>query len=249
MPNLGQPGENSLSGRRILITGAASGIGRATALLFAREGARLALLDTNEVLLSEVASATGGLALPCSVTDEAGIAAALDKANAFLGGVDGLVHAAGIGFSALLMETTTEDWRRVLDINLTGPFLVCRATVAYLQKQPAATIVNVSSGIGVRASKRRAAYGASKAGVISLSRVMAQEFGPKIRVNVVNPGLIDTPMVRRTRPTDEILVKETEYYAMKRAGRAEEVASTILFLTSDRSSFVTGSVVMVDGGQ
>ena len=137
----------------------------------------------------------------------------------------------------------------MLEINLTGGFIVSKAATPLLLKQKAATIVNVSSGIGVRASKKRAAYGASKAGLISMTRVMAQELGPTIRVNVVNPGLIDTPMVRRTRPTDEILAQQTESYAMKRAGRAEEVANTILFLTSDRSSFVTGSVVMVDGGQ
>ena len=249
MANLGQPGEQSLKGRRIVVTGAASGIGRATALLFAQEGARLALIDLDEARLRETAAACGALALAGSIADQPFIEGAMQKAEAELGGLDGLVHAAGIGFSASFLDTTIDDWRRVLEINLTGGFIVSKAATPLLLKQKAATIVNVSSGIGVRASKKRAAYGASKAGLISMTRVMAQELGPTIRVNVVNPGLIDTPMVRRTRPTDEILAQQTESYAMKRAGRAEEVANTILFLTSDRSSFVTGSVVMVDGGQ
>jgi NAD(P)-dependent dehydrogenase (short-subunit alcohol dehydrogenase family) len=244
-----QPGETSLQGRRIFITGAASGIGRETALLFAREGAKLALLDRDAAQLDEVAAQTGGLALACDITDEAGLIAAAAQAAQALGGLDGLVHAAGIGFSGTLMETSLADWRRVIDVNLTGGFLVCRTVVPYLQKEEQATIVNVSSGIGVRAAARRGAYGASKAGFISFTRAIAQELGPKIRVNVLCPGLIDTQMVRKTRPTDADVQKNADHYAMKRPGRADEMAQTILFLTSARSSFVTGSVVMADGGQ
>jgi NAD(P)-dependent dehydrogenase (short-subunit alcohol dehydrogenase family) len=249
MPHPAQPGENSLAGRRILVTGAASGIGRATAIQFAREGAKVALLDRDEKGLAEVAQATGGFATACDITREKDVEEAIARAAEALGGLDGLVHAAGIGYSANLLDTSPEDWRRVIEVNLTGPFLVCRAAVTHLQKQASATIVTLASGIGVRAAVKRAAYGSSKAGVISLSRVMAQELGPKIRVNVVCPGLVDTPMVRATRPSEEAMAKTTSQYALKRFGQPQEISEAILFLTSDRSSFVTGSVVMVDGGQ
>ncbi|MFT5433441.1 MAG: NAD(P)-dependent dehydrogenase (short-subunit alcohol dehydrogenase family) [Myxococcota bacterium] len=237
-----------LDGRRILITGAASGIGAATARLFASHGARLALLDQNGENLNRVAGECGGYAVVADVTDGAAVIAAVDRAADELGGLDGLVNSAGIAPAARFEATDEATWARTLDVNLTGPFRVCQAALGHLQAAESATVVTISSAIGLTPIPNRAAYAASKSGVLALSKVMAMELAPSIRVNVVCPGPIDTPLVRNEFD-DETLATLPARHALNRLGQADEVAATILFLTSSESSFTTGAAITVDGGR
>jgi NAD(P)-dependent dehydrogenase (short-subunit alcohol dehydrogenase family) len=237
-----------LSGRRILITGAASGIGAATARLFSAHGAQLALCDQNEDGLNNTANECGGFPVVVDVTDGEAVVAAVDRSAAQLGGLDGLVNAAGIAPAARFEATDEAMWARTLDVNLTGPFRVCQAALRYLQDAESATVVTISSAIGLSPIPNRAAYAASKSGVLAMSKVMAMELAPSIRVNVVCPGAIDTPLVRGEFD-DEALATLPARYALNRLGQADEVAATILFLTSSESSFTTGAAITVDGGR
>lgn len=235
-----------LVGRRILITGAGSGIGRRTASLFAREGARLALLDLNGAAVAQAAAESGGAAHTADVADEASVNAAVAEAAAALGGIDGVVNAAGITLTGSLAETEMRIWRRVMSVNLDGTFLVCRACLPWLQQAPFATIVNIASGQALLPGPSLAAYAASKGGVLTLTRALAVELAPRIRVNAICPGIVDTPMVagsvRDAAP-------DLSRYALRRMGTALEIAQTLLFLTSRESAFVTGAALAVDGGR
>jgi NAD(P)-dependent dehydrogenase (short-subunit alcohol dehydrogenase family) len=232
-----------LQGRRILITGAASGIGRKTAELFASEGAALALLDRNREGLAEVARETRGLALEADVSKEPPVARAVEQSAAAMGGIDGVVNAAGIVIHGSVLDVGIEDWQRVLDVNLTGTYTVVRCCLPWLKKAPFATIVNIASGQGLLPNTpNMTAYAASKGGVVNLTRALAAELAPSIRVNSVCPGMVDTPMTAG-------LQRETDRYAMKRIAEPLEIAQAILFLTSAESSFVSGSALAVDGGR
>jgi NAD(P)-dependent dehydrogenase (short-subunit alcohol dehydrogenase family) len=232
-----------LQGRRILITGAASGIGRKTAELFASEGAALALLDRNREGLAEVARETRGLALEADVSKEPSVARAVEQSAAAMGGIDGVVNAAGIVIHGSVLDVGVEDWQRVLDVNLTGTYTVVRCCLPWLKKAPFATIVNIASGQGLLPNTpNMTAYAASKGGVVNLTRALAAELAPSIRVNSVCPGMVDTPMTAG-------LQRETDRYAMKRIAEPLEIAQAILFLTSAESSFVSGSALAVDGGR
>lgn len=240
-----------LSGRHIVVTGAASGIGRATAELFVREGAKVALLDINAAAVQEAARAMGGTAVVVDVTNEASVNAAVAAAAAALGGIDGLVNSAGISTHALIEDTDFATWQRVLAINLNGPFLVCRAALPWLKRSAKATVVNIASGTAMQPFAGGSAYAASKAGLVNFNRVLAKEHAPLIRANVVCPGLVDTPMVDALERDRDSLVKTVslDKYALKRKAKPAEIAAAILFLTSDESSFVTGSALVVDGGR
>jgi len=229
--------------RRILITGAASGIGRRTAQLFAAEGAALILLDRSAEALTEVASKTRGFAVAVDVTDEAAVADAVRRGAAQSGGIDGVVNAAGIVMRGRVLEVGIAEWRRVIDINLTGIYIVVRCALPWLSKTTGATIVNIASGQGLLPdSPAMTAYAASKGGVVTLSRALAAELAPDIRVNSVCPGMVDTPMTQGS-PCD------ASPYALKRIADPLEIAHAILFLTSAESSFVTGAALAVDGGR
>lgn len=241
-----------LEGRRILITGAASGIGAATARLFARHGAGLALLDIDADRLATVASETMGQPLAADLCDATATAQAVESAARALGGLDGIVHCAGIATVLPLTGTTPELWRRVMGVNLDGTFHLCHAAIPHLQRSPGATIVTVASASGLLPSGAGAAYGASKAGVAMLMKYLARELGPAIRVNSVCPGVVDTPMVRATRGPVLPQAMEDQLratYALGRMARPDEIAEALLFLTSARSSFVTGVALAVDGGR
>lgn len=240
--------QSRLAGRRILITGAASGIGAATARLFSGHGARIALLDRNADGVQTVAAECGASPFEVDVSDEAAVWQAVDGAACALEGLDGVVNAAGVSTIAAFGETDEELWHTALDVNLTGPFRICRAALPYLQDAPAATVVTLSSAAALQPLANRSAYAASKSGVIAMSKVMAMELAPRIRVNVVCPGAIDTPMVRGSF-TGDALKAVTSRYALGRLGEAEEVAAAILFLTSQESSFMTGATMSVDGGR
>ena len=232
-----------LQQRRVLITGAASGIGRRTALLFTAEGAALTLLDRSVEGLAEVARETRGLAVGADVTDEASVAHAVKQGAAAMGGIDGVVNAAGIVIRGPVLEVGVADWRRVIDVNLTGIYIVVRCCLPWLAKATSATIVNIASGQGLLPNTpEMTAYAASKGGVVNLTRALAAELAPAIRVNSVCPGMVDTPMTA-DGPRD------VTPYALKRVANPLEIAHAILFLTGSESSFVTGAALAIDGGR
>jgi NAD(P)-dependent dehydrogenase (short-subunit alcohol dehydrogenase family) len=240
-----------LHNRRILITGAASGIGRATAELFVAAGARVGLLDFNRTQLDSVCSATGGLPLFADVRDETQVQQAVAEMATELGGIDGLVNSAGIADGTLLEKTTLAQWRDVLETNLTGTFLVCREAMPWLRKAAQATIVNLASGQALLPTGNSAAYSASKGGVLAMSKDLACQVAPSIRVNVICPGTTDTPMVRALMApeTHHIIDRLVAAVPLQRLAEAREIASAILFLTSHDSSFMTGTAIAVDGGR
>ena len=232
-----------LQGRSVLITGAASGIGRRTAELFAAEGAALTLLDSNREGLTAVARETRGVAVAADVTQEASVARAVEQGAAAMGGIDGVVNAAGIVIHGSVLEVGVADWKLVLDVNLTGTYIVVRCSLPWLKKAPFATIVNIASGQGlVPNTPSMTAYAASKGGVVNLTRALAAELAPDIRVNSVCPGMVDTPMTSG-------LQRDLDRYALKRIAEPLEIAQAILFLTGTESSFVTGAALAVDGGR
>jgi NAD(P)-dependent dehydrogenase (short-subunit alcohol dehydrogenase family) len=232
-----------LQGRRILITGAASGIGQRTAELFAGEGAALTLLDCDRKRLASVARETGGTAVEADVTQEPSVTHAVEKGASAMGGIDGVVNAAGIVIHGSVLDVGLADWKLVLDVNLTGTYIVVRCCLPWLAKAPFATIVNIASGQGLLPNNPgMTAYAASKGGVVNLTRALAAELAPSIRVNSVCPGMVDTPMTAG-------LERDLDRYALGRIAEPLEIAQAILFLTSTESSFVTGAALAVDGGR
>lgn len=244
-----------LEGRKVLVTGAASGIGAAIAALFHREGARLALLDRDEPALATAAAGLpGAQPLPCDVADGAQVEAAVKKAAARLGSLDGIVNVAGVDLFRKFDEMSTGEWERVLAVNLTGPMFVCRAALPFLKQSPESAIVNIASGAALRPLVNRAAYCASKAGLAMFSKALALEFAQDgIRVNVVCPGVIDTPLLRdwydKTGDPDAARSEARNRPAMARLGQAEDIAYAALHLTSTESRYTTGSTLVVDGGR
>lgn len=238
-----------LAGRRILITGGASGIGRATGELFVKEGARVALLDREESNVDAVASSVGATAVVADVTDSSAVRRGVQGAAAALSGLDGVVNAAGVAGGQPLSEIDEVRWRHVLEVNLTGPLLVIRAALPFLEANPSATIVNVASGIALRPFAGQGAYAASKAGLLALTKVLAQELAPRIRVNATCPGPTDTPLMRANVPHGTTLEQLQNQYALRRMGQALEQAQAILFMTGPESEFITGVSLAVDGGR
>lgn len=248
-----------LAGKRAVITGASLGIGRATALRFAREGARVGLIARRPEPLEEVASAiraAGGeaLALPADVSREAEVAAAIDRAAGTWGGLDIVVSNAGIEVpeqDAPVHRLELATWQLVLDVNLTGQFLACKHGIRHLLASGGGAVVCVGSPCGVMGiCTDEPAYSASKAGVMAMARVMANDYvGDGIRVNTVIPGLIDTPMNDHVMRDPALLRQWTSGIPMKRAGTTDETAAVIVFLASDEASYVTGASYAVDGGQ
>lgn len=248
-----------LGGRRVLVTGAASGIGLATVQLFMEEGASVTLVDVNEEALGRAlrtleAPVARVRAVPCDVTDPAQVAHAVSAGAAAFGGLDGVVNSAGADLMARIEETSLADWQRTLALNLTGPFLVCRAALPALRAAGGGTIVSVASGAGLRPLPERTAYCAAKAGLVMFSKTLALEVAADgIRVNCVCPGIVETPMFRASyeraaNPTAERARIEARY-ALGRAAEPREIAHACLYLTSAESSFVTGIALAVDGGR
>lgn len=244
------PPSGRMRGRAILVTGAARGIGAAIARCFAAEGAQVALLDRDAEGIAKLAAETGGLAILCDLAQPESIATAVDHGAAQMGKLDGLVNAAGVYSTGAITEIDPAEWHRVLQINLTAPFLLCRAVVPYMRAAPGpfGTMLNIASGVGLSPYAERAAYASSKGGLITLSKVLAMELAPKIRVNTICPGLVDTPMVAAMAGQKD-LTPTLRKYALRRLGQAEEVAQAALFLCSAASSFVTGVTLSVDGGR
>jgi NAD(P)-dependent dehydrogenase (short-subunit alcohol dehydrogenase family) len=242
-----------LADRHALITGGASGIGLATARLFLREGARVALLDRNAEALARMAAELDVPGIPVDVADAAATAAAVDAAAQALGALDAVVNAAGISRVASPADTSPELWRQVMAVNLDGPFHVCRAALPHLRRAGGGSIVNLASAAGLVPRPNYAAYGASKGGVLMLTRCLALDLAKEgIRVNAVCPGAILTPMVEETMAAQpDPASAERAFlsrYAMGRFGTPGEVAQAVLYLTSAEAGFVTGSALGVDGG-
>ncbi|WP_235501342.1 SDR family NAD(P)-dependent oxidoreductase [Hydrogenophaga sp. Root209] len=240
--------EDRLAGRRILVTGAASGIGRAIAELFLRAGAQVLALDRHRP--ADLAGATSQWrACEADITEPPAVERAVQLAVQHFGGLDGVVNAAGVANTDWADEVSLDDWKRVIDVNLTGTFNVCRAALPQLRAAGAGTIVNLSSGQGLQPFKQRSAYAASKAGVISFSKSIAMEWAPHVRVNTVCPGAVDTPMVRGGYTAEQLSAQVGPRYALERIAEAQEIALAALYLTSAESSFVTGITLAVDGGR
>ncbi|MDV6281767.1 SDR family NAD(P)-dependent oxidoreductase [Rhodococcus jostii] len=232
-----------LLGRRIVVTGAASGIGRATARLLASEGASVALLDRDEGGLQQAAEHTSGHGFVVDITDENAVADAVNSAATALGGIDGVVNAAGIMFRGAITDVPADAWRHVLEVNLTGTYIVLRSCIQWLLKEENATAVNIASAAGLLANAPElTAYAASKGGVLNLTRALAAELAPKVRVNSVCPGMVDTAMADGQR-------QNVGNYALNRLAQPVEIARAVLFLTSSESSYVTGSALAADGGR
>ena len=232
-----------LRNRRIVITGAASGIGLATARLFAAEGAALTLLDRNGPALQALARDIQAQAFEADICDEGSVERAVTQGAAAMAGIDGVVNAAGVMLRGSVLEIDLAQWRRVLEINLTGTYIVVRCCLPWLKQAPHASIVNLGSGQSLLPNTpNRTAYSASKGGVLNLTRALAAELAPSIRANTVCPGLVDTPMA-------EGVQGNVGNYALRRLAQPEEIARAILYLTSDESSYVTGAALAVDGGR
>jgi NAD(P)-dependent dehydrogenase (short-subunit alcohol dehydrogenase family) len=240
-----------LADRVAVITAAADGIGKATAMAFAGAGARLALVDVNSSGLAQTARDAGTAVetFVADVTDEATVAEVVEATAARFGRIDVLVNVVGGSRPGkTVVELTLDEWNTMLALNLTSTFLLCRAVLPHMEAAGQGTIVNVSSGAGLRGMSRNPGYVAAKAGVAALTRSLAIDHGPNgVRVNAVAPGPIRTPLMDRNRTPDEIDAMGS-VAIIGRIGRPEEVAATILWLASDASSYVVGQTVEVDGG-
>ena len=237
-----------LAGRRILITGAASGMGREMARLFSTEGAALALLDRNEAGALQVAEPLGARAYRCDVSSGTEAASAVSAAVAWLGGLDGIVNAAGVLVMKPFEELEPESWQQMLAVNLGGPYNIIRAGLPALRNAQQGTIVNIASVSAYMPMPGASGYSASKGGLIMLTKCLALELGPRIRCNAVCPGTIRTEMTRYIWENPEHCQRAADRAALKRLGSAEEVAHAALYLTSAESAFTTGTEITVDGG-
>lgn len=239
--------------RVALVTGAARGIGLATVRRFLAEGWRVALLDIDGGQLDATMAALAAvpettLALHCDVSDAAAVSVAVKRAAAHFGRLDALVNNAGIAVFKPILQTTPEEWARVLAVNLTGPFLCTQAAAPIMAETGGGAVVNITSISGLRASTLRAAYGTSKAALAHLTKQQAVELGMLgIRVNAVAPGPVDTAMAKAVH-TPEIRKDYHDAIPLNRYGLEEELAEAIVFLCSERASYLTGQVIAVDGG-
>ena len=246
-----------LEGKLAAVTGAASGIGRETAILFAREGAKVAALDVNEEALAETtAGAPGIVAQKVDVSDAGDVARAFAAAEKALGGLDILVCAAGVVGSKFgdgpAGECKEEAWDHVMGVNLKGVWLCCREAIPRMLARGGGSIVNVSSVSAIippMAFWKSHAYMVSKGGVITLTKCIAAYYGKeKVRANAIAPGMIDTPMSKRMQGVPEIMEYLREHQPLGALGRPADIANAALFLASAESGFITGTVLPVDGG-
>jgi 3-oxoacyl-[acyl-carrier protein] reductase len=237
-----------LKARRILITGAASGMGREIAGLFTAQGASLVLLDRNAEGAKAVAAALGAHGFGCDVSARAEVDGVVAEAAAVLGGLDGVINAAGILDITPFSELEPASWDRMIAVNLTGPFNVIKAALPLLRQAERATIVNIASVSGLMPMPGTAGYSASKAGVVMLGKCLGMDLGPQIRTNTICPGVIQTEMTRYLWENPEHTARAADRVALKRLGLTEDVARAALFFSTEDSGFTTGAMLPVDGG-
>ena len=238
-----------LEGKRVVVTGGTSGIGEATSRRFLDEGAHLVALAVGEEEVATAAERIPGIdALLCDVADAAAVEDAFGRADELLGGIDVLVANAGISIRKPFLEIEEADWRRVLDVNLTGVFHCAQQAARRMVAGDGGVILMTASTNGLTGHPFYADYNASKAGVILLARTMALELAPAVRVNAVCPGYVLTPM-QRSEYTDEMLAEVNAGIPLGRHASPEEIASLFAFLASDDGAYFTGAVISVDGGE
>jgi 3-oxoacyl-[acyl-carrier protein] reductase len=239
-----------LDGKVALVTGAASGIGRATALAFATEGAAVALIDIVDTssVAAQIAEGGGRCFEACiDVTNEDSVCTGIGEVDVALGGIDISVACAGIADDRPLLETSLEDWNRVLRVNLSGVFLTGREVIRVMtNRSRGGRVISISSDHGFMGWEERSAYCASKSGVLALTRCWAREFGPQIHVNSICPGPVETPLLMEGI-TPELMARETDI-PLRRVGRPEEVAAVALALAGPAGDFTTGQAWGVNGG-
>ena len=238
------------TGKVVLVTGGSRGIGRACAVAFAKAGATVVISYAgNEAAAAEAVALAGPNArsMKFDVADTAACAAAVDEVVKGAGRLDVFVNNAGVAIDGLAVRVKDDDWDRTLDTNLKGAVALCRAAARPMMKQRSGAIVNLTSVVGETGNVGQAAYAASKAGLIGLTKSLARELASRnIRVNAVSPGFIDTDMTAGLNA--ELKAKMTEGIPLGRLGSSDEVARAVLFLASDAASYVTGEVLKVNGG-
>ena len=238
----------SLDGRVALVTGGSRGIGAAICRELARAGAKVAVnYRSGKDLAEEVAAEIGGFAVAGDVADAAGAQALIEQAEEELGDVDVLVNNAGITRDTLIARMSDEDWELVINTNLRGAFNTARAVSRRMLRRRSGAIVNLTSVVGLHGNPGQANYAASKAGIVGLTKALARELGSRgVRVNAVAPGYIDTALTQvLPEPARGAILANTP---LGRLGEPEDVAAAVRFLCSDAAAFITGEVLLVDGG-
>jgi 3-oxoacyl-[acyl-carrier protein] reductase/meso-butanediol dehydrogenase/(S,S)-butanediol dehydrogenase/diacetyl reductase len=230
-----------LDGRKAIVTGGASGIGASICRRFRDEGATVAVLDRR-------VDGVDGVVFECNVADSVAVDAAVAAAMDALGGVTDLVNNAGMGMNKPLHTYTDAEWRRVLDVNLTGAFNCMRAVIPRMLDAGGGSIVNNASLNAARPLSGEAPYSAAKAGVVNLTMTAALEYAPTVRVNCVSPGLIDTPLTALVTSNETWRAAADAGTPLRRVGNADEVAAVVAFLCSDAASYITGQNIVIDGG-
>src|SRR5438552_8295640 len=239
-----------LKGKRVLITGGASGIGAATAARFLEEGSQVCVLDRDPKALEQIRRQLPTLAgiVAADVSNLEQVRAAFAEAVRFMGRVDGLVNNAGVSIRHSFLDITAEEWDKVIAVNLTGVFYVAQTAARHMVRHDGGVILQTASTNGIMGYPLYADYNATKAGVIELTRSMALELAPKIRVCAVAPGYVLTPM-QRAEYTDEMLDEVNRKIPLRRHAKPEEIAALFAFLASDDAAYMTGHVYTIDGAE
>jgi NAD(P)-dependent dehydrogenase (short-subunit alcohol dehydrogenase family) len=240
-----------LAGRVAVITGSSRGIGRAVAHAFLAEGAKLVINSRDAQVAEEVAHDLGGdaVGIGADVTTEAGAAALVDGALEAFGALDVFVNNAGMAMSGDTVDVTLDDWRRLLDLNMTAVFLCSRAAARHMLAAGGGSIINTASVQAFAPFPRRLAYGSSKAAVVMMTKIMAAEWAPSIRVNAVAPGYVRTDMTERLRAEGRIDFDAISRRTPQgRLAEPAEIAGAYIYLASTEASFVTGETIVLDGG-
>ena len=244
------------SGKILLATGGASGIARAVATRFTAEGGQVAVVDLDpDRAVAVAAQIPGAVGIGADVSDEGAVRAAIDRTVSSLGGLDCVLNAGGHTDFGLVTEYSLERWNRMMAVHVGGPFLVCKYAIPHLRARGGGSIVNIASVSALLAQRTNVAYGAAKAAVLGFTTQLSLEVAPEIRVNAVSPGRTETGMtipIMRTRGDGDAVVGAAIFgqaNMQKRVAKAEELAAAILFLLSEDASFVTGTNLVVDGGE
>jgi len=241
--------KNRFEDKVVVLTGASSGIGAKTALMFGEEGASLVLVGRNVERLEKVRAELEGaghkaISTPGNIANSGEVNAIIEKAMSTFGKIDVLVNNAGVARDAFIHKMTDEDWNEVIGIDLTGVFNCCRAVIPHMKAQKSGRIVNISSAFIV-GNVGVANYNAAKTGVLGLTIVLALELAPNITANAIAPGIIQTPFSQKY---DNFMEEFLTHVPLRRVAQPEEVGNAILFLASDEASYITGQCIFVDGG-